>query len=272
MAATSGCSASAERGLRGAPVTVDRGFRTGRTHDLSRMSGADLLKAFFLDPTILTYVLMAAVSGGLAVCWAETVGPPVVAVALTALLYPLAEYGLHRYVLHGRFLYKARLTASLWKRIHFDHHRDPYDLRVLFGALYTTVPTIALITVPVGWAVGGRAGASAAFAAGSLIISLYEFCHCVQHLNYAPKSPFLQRIKRRHLAHHFHNERGNYGITSFAWDRVFGTLCERTTGVPRSATVFNLGYTAAEAKRYPWVAELSAGARRDGNPRRSGTE
>ena len=192
------------------------------------MSRADLLKAFFLDSTVLTYVVMAAVGGGLAVRWAGTVWPPLVAVALTALLYPLAEYGLHRCVLHGRFLYKARLTASLWKRIHFDHHRDPYDLRVLFGALYTTVPTIALITVPVGWAVGGRAGASAAFAAGSLIISLYEFCHCVQHLRYAPKSRFLQRIKRHHLAHHFHNEKGNYGITSVVWDRVFGTLYERT--------------------------------------------
>src|SRR2546429_642609 len=150
--------------------------------------------------------------------------------------------------------------------------QDPEVVRVLFGALYTTVPTIALVTVPVGWAVGGRAGAPAAFAAGSLIISLYEFCHCVQHLRYAPKSRFLQRIKRHHLAHHFHNERGNYGITSAVWDRVFGTLYERTTGVPPSATVFNLGYTAIEAKRYPWVAELSAGARRDGDPRRVGTE
>src|SRR2546421_290776 len=184
MPAASGeSSASAGCGLRGPPVIVDRSFRRGRTHDLSRMSRADLLKAFFLDSTVLTYVVMAAVGGGLAVRWAGTVWPPLVAVALTALLYPLAEYGLHRCVLHGRFLYKARLTASLWKRIHFDHHRDPYDLRGLFGALY-----------------------------------------------------------------------------------------ERTTGVPPSATVFNLGYTAIEAKRYPWVAELSAGARRDGDPRRVGTE
>jgi sterol desaturase/sphingolipid hydroxylase (fatty acid hydroxylase superfamily) len=253
-------------------VTVDRGFRRGRTHDLSRMSRADLLKAFILHPTVLTYVLMAAVSGGLAVRWAGAVWPPLAAVALAALLYPLAEYGLHRYVLHGRFLYKGRFTASLWKRIHFDHHQNPHDLRVLFGALYTTVPTIALVTLPVGWAVGGRAGASAAFAAGSLIISLYEFCHCVQHLNYAPKSPFLQRLKRLHLAHHFHNETGNYGITSFAWDRVFGTLYEGTHGVRRSATVFNLGYTAAEAERYPWVADLSDGVRGERNPRRIGRE
>ena len=50
------------------------------------MSRADLLKAFFLDSTVLTYVVMAAVGGGLAVRWAGTVWPPLVAVALTALL------------------------------------------------------------------------------------------------------------------------------------------------------------------------------------------
>jgi len=136
---------------------------------------------------------------------------------------------------------------------------------VLFGALYTTVPTLALVALPIGWTVGGRAGAAAAFAAGSLIICFYEFCHCVQHLHYMPKSPFLQRIKRLHLAHHFHNETGNYGITSSIWDRVFRTLYEEAKDIPRSSTVFNLGYTRAEAERYPWVTELSKSPRGDGD-------
>jgi len=229
------------------------------------MSLTDFLKAFFTHPTVLAYWLMAAISGGLGIHWAEAVWPPVVATTLIGLFYPLAEYGLHRYVLHGRFLYKVPLTASLWKRIHFDHHRDPHDLRVLFGALYTTVPTLALVALPIGWTVGGRAGAAAAFAAGSLIICFYEFCHCVQHLHYMPKSPFLQRIKRLHLAHHFHNETGNYGITTSIWDRVFRTLYEEAKDIPRSPTVFNLGYTRAEAERYPWVTELSKSPRGDGD-------
>lgn len=227
------------------------------------MSRADFLKVFFTYPAVLAYMLMAAISGGLSVHWAETVWPPVVAMTLIGLLYPVVWYGLHRYVLHGRFLYKVPLTAPLWKRIHYDHHQDPHDLSVLFGALYTTVPTIVLVAFPVGWAVGGRAGTSAAFAAGSLITCFYEFCHCVQHLHYMPKSLFLQRIKRLHLAHHFHNETGNYGITSFVCDRLFRTLYEEAKDIPRSSTVFNLGYTPAEAERYPWVAELSKSARGD---------
>src|SRR3989442_5247301 len=80
-----------------------------------------------------------------------------------------------------------------------------------------------------------------------------------------PKSPFLQRIKRLHLAHHFHNETGNYGITSFIWDRVFRTLYEEAKDIPRSSTVFNMGYTRAEAERYPWVQQLSKSPRGDGD-------
>lgn len=243
-------------------------FWTERTHNLSRMNLADLVKAYFTYPTILTYIALATVATVLTVLLAKSPLPPIAAAMTALFLYPLVEYSLHRFVLHGRYLYKSPHTASVWKRIHFDHHQDPHDLRVLFGALYTTLPTIAVITLPLGWLIGAAAGATAAFAAGTWTICFYEFCHCVQHLNHTPRSRFLQRIKRLHLAHHFHNESGNYGITSFLWDRLFGTLYEWPRDVPRSANVFNLGYTAGEAERYPWVADLSGGTRGDGNPRR----
>jgi len=124
-------------------------------------------------------------------------------------------------------------------------------------ALYTTLPTIAGVTLPLGWLIGGLPGAAAAFASGLLTTCFYEYCHCVQHLKYLPKSRFLRRIKQLHMAHHFHNEHGNYGITNFAWDRVFGTLYQGPKDMARSPTVFNLGYDAEQAKRYPWVAQIS---------------
>jgi sterol desaturase/sphingolipid hydroxylase (fatty acid hydroxylase superfamily) len=64
-------------------------------------------------------------------------------------------------------------------------------------------------------------------------------------------------MKKRHLAHHFHSERGNFGITNFIWDRLFGTCYPDSKTFPESPTTFNLGYTGEEAERYPWVAELS---------------
>jgi len=85
----------------------------------------------------------------------------------------------------------------------------------------------------------------------------YEFCHCIQHLAYMPKWEFLRRIKRLHLAHHFHNENGNYGITNYLWDRMLSTYYEKPGQVPRSPTVRNLGYEGEAAERYPWVADLT---------------
>ncbi len=91
-------------------------------------------------------------------------------------------------MLHGQYLYRSPLTAKVWKRIHFDHHQDPHNLVVLFGALYTTIPTIALVTIPVGYLIGGPSAAALAFSMGILSTLFYEFCHCVQHLNTTPKT------------------------------------------------------------------------------------
>ncbi len=191
-----------------------------------------------------------------------------ISIAIAVVIYPMVWYVLHRWVLHSQFLYKSPLTAKAWKRIHFDHHQDPHNLVVLFGALYTTLPTIAIVTIPIGYAVGGLSAGAMAFATGLLTTCFYEFCHCVQHLNTSPKNAFLKHMKQLHMWHHFHNEQGNFGITNFLWDRIGGTHYVKASMVTKSPTVFNIGYTAEMAERYPWVAQLSNNTRGDGNPRR----
>ena len=122
---------------------------------------------------------------------------------------------------------------------------------MLFGALHTTLPTIALGVFPLGYAIGALWGAGrrrcgggfAALATGLLTTCVYEFVHCIQHLAYKPKNKALAEMKRRHMAHHFHDENGNYGITTFFWDKVFGTYYDRPERPEKSPTVFNLGYT-----------------------------
>jgi sterol desaturase/sphingolipid hydroxylase (fatty acid hydroxylase superfamily) len=244
------------------------GFWKNRTHNLSRMSLGDLVAAFATYPSVHAYLGVTAVSLYFVWHWYESPLPLLAAIGLTILIYPLVWYALHRWVLHSQFLYKSPLTAKVWKRIHFDHHQDPHNLVVLFGALYTTLPTIALVTMPIGYAVGGLAGAAMAFASGLITTCFYEFCHCVQHLNTTPKNPFLKRIKQQHLWHHFHNEQGNYGITNFFWDKLGKTYYAKASAMPRSPTVHNIGYTAEMAERYPWVAQLSNDTRGDSNPRR----
>lgn len=248
------------------------GFWKNRTHNLARMSLGDLVVAFISYYAVLVYLGLTAVSLYFAVRWFESWAPLAIAAVFAMLAYPLAWYVLHRWVLHSQYLYRSPLTAAVWKRIHFDHHQDPHNLVVLFGALYTTIPTIALVTMPIGYWIGGPAGAATAFAFGLFSTVFYEFSHCVQHLNTTPKSKFMRQIKKAHLAHHFHNEQGNFGITNFFWDRLFGTYYPEPKLRPKSATVFNIGYTEEMAERYPWVARLSAGTRGDANPRRFRSE
>ncbi|HEY0412230.1 MAG TPA: sterol desaturase family protein [Allosphingosinicella sp.] len=250
-----------------------------REHHLDRMTLKELVVAYVQYPAIIAYVLAAGIAIAVFARNPAPLAPTLIAVAAAALVYPLVWYVLHRWVLHSRWMWKLPPLASTWKRIHYDHHQDPNHLEVLFGALHTTLPTIAAATLPIGWAIGaawgaryGLPGAMAAFATGLLTTCFYEFCHCIQHLAYKPRRKWLVEMKRRHMAHHFHDETGNFGITSFLWDKLFGTFYDKASDRPvKSPTVFNLGYTPEVAEKYPHVARLSGGVA-TGHPRQRGRE
>ncbi len=242
------------------------GFWSGKKYFLNKMTLKELVAAYFQYYAISAYIVIGLASAWVGFKYATALVPNILAVLFAVLLYPLVWYVLHRWVLHSRALFKSPLTARVWKRIHYDHHQDPHDLGVLFGALYTTLPTIFLVTAPVGWVLDGLGGAGSALASGLFMTCFYEFSHCIQHLSYKPKNKWLAKIKQRHLEHHFQDETGNFGITSFFWDKLLGTFYERGERKVKSPTVFNLGYTGPEALKYPWVADLSGGLGPD-NPR-----
>jgi sterol desaturase/sphingolipid hydroxylase (fatty acid hydroxylase superfamily) len=255
-------------------VKIAQGLRPNfwrREHHLDKMTFRGLVLAYVQYPAIIAYVLCALAAIALFARNPAPLAPTAIAVAVASTIYPLVWYVLHRWVLHSRWMFKVPLLASTWKRIHYDHHQDPNHLEVLFGALPSTLPTIGLATLPIGWAIGsfwgaGFGGACAALATGLLTTCFYEFVHCIQHLAYKPKSKRLAEMKRRHMAHHFHDENGNYGITTFLWDKAFGTFYDRPERPMKSPTVFNLGYTPEMAEIYPHVARLSGGVA-TGHPR-----
>ena len=230
-------------------------------YHLDRMTLRELLWAYLSYPSIQIYflLLLASCVGGIVMYGYFPISPLLLggSVVGTLLAYPFVEYSVHRFILHGRYLYRSPWTAALWKRIHYDHHQDPNDLRVLFGALPTTLPTIVLATFPIGMSIAGWSGVPLAFATGLACFMVYELCHCMQHLRVTPKNKFLRRIRRHHLLHHFHNEQGNFGITSVFCDRLFGSHYSSAEDVPLSQTVSNLGYQDQERFQYPWVAQLS---------------
>jgi sterol desaturase/sphingolipid hydroxylase (fatty acid hydroxylase superfamily) len=240
------------------PTAIKPAF-WAKEHHLDRMTLRELVIAYFQYPAIIAYLACAALAIVAYGRYPATLEQTVAAGLVAIFVYPLVWYCLHRWVLHSRWMFKVPFLAATWKRIHYDHHQDPNRLEILFGALHTTLPTIALATAPLGYAIGGVGGALAAFATGLITTCVYEFCHCIQHLAYKPKNKMLAVMKARHMAHHFHDERGNFGITSYIWDRVFGTYYDRIEKDKKSETVFNLGYTPEVAERYPHVARLSGG-------------
>jgi len=224
---------------------------------LNRMNFDDLVRAYVTYPGIQVYAVLIAAA---LITGVVAMTSPLIFLAslgVGALLFPIAWYVAHRFVLHGAWMYRTPHLAKLWKRIHYDHHLFPNDLSVLFGGLHTTLPTILIVAAPLGWLIGGASGAAGVIA-GTLIMTCYtEFIHAGQHLAFEPKSKFWKTVKKRHLAHHFHNENGNYGIAEFFWDKLFGTFYDEAADRPRSATARNLGYTSEMAKTFPWVKELT---------------
>ena len=230
-----------------------------RSHHLDRMTFRGLVIAYFQHYTIIAYLAL-------------TVGSLIVYALYPADLLQTAEvivfawaawhtvwFLIHRFIMHGSWMFKVPALAKTWKRIHYDHHVDPNHLEVLFGSLGHTLPTVAIASLPVGYLIGGIGGAAMCFAAALLITCYNEFIHCIQHLAFKPKSKRIARLKARHLLHHFHHETGNFGITNYFWDWAVGYLYEKPGERKKSPTVFNLGYTDEVAARYPKVLELSGG-------------
>jgi sterol desaturase/sphingolipid hydroxylase (fatty acid hydroxylase superfamily) len=239
--------------------------RRRKQYYLDKMTLNDLVWAYFLYPAVQLYIVLLIVDATLAVRLGGSPLRKALAAAVVLPLYPVVEYCLHRFLLHAP-LYRSRRLAVLWKRIHYDHHRDPNDLRILFGAPQHTLMAVVGVTLPIGAAIAGFAGMAAASSAGLACLMFYEFVHCMQHLRFTPRSRFFRDAKRGHLLHHFHNERGNFGITGCVVDRLVGTGYRSASEIERSATVRNLGYTGEQCVTYPWVERLSEETLRDPSP------
>ena len=106
--------------------------------------------------------------------------------------------------------------------------RIPNHLEVLFGALHTTLPTIAIVTHSdrlCDRRRRRRRGGVRDRPADDLPLRIRPL-HPASRLQ-AANGPFVAEMKKRHMAHHFHDETGNFGITNYFWDRLFGTFYDR---------------------------------------------
>jgi len=125
------------------------------------------------------------------------------------------EYALHRWVLH---------RVPPFRRWHAAHHASP--------AAYIGTPTwLSAALFLAAWAgltLALPRAAAAGVAAGAMIGYLvYAAIHDAVHHRRAAAGSWLHRAKLRHALHHRAGVHGPYGVSTLAWDHLFGTVPPR---------------------------------------------
>jgi hypothetical protein len=145
------------------------------------------------------------------------------AVVVGALVFFVSEYTTHRFLLHARPR-EEPFVLQLQHRLHYDHHRHPGDLRLLFLPLWFVVPVVVLY-LAIAFAITGQLGSSASALCGAVLALLYyEWVHYVAHVPFIPRTRFGRWMKKYHLRHHFKNERLWFGVTNPSMDRLGRTF------------------------------------------------
>jgi 4-hydroxysphinganine ceramide fatty acyl 2-hydroxylase len=146
---------------------------------------------------------------------------------LGIIIWTLLEYLLHRFFFHLDDLLPDNQAAFVVHfTIHGFHHYLPMDkLRLVMP------PTLAVILayplVSLGHFLFPPMMAHAVVAGGFFGYVLYDCTHYYLH-HARPFKYHFREMKKYHMAHHYKNYEGGYGITSKIWDYCFGTVLEYT--------------------------------------------
>lgn len=193
----------------------------------------------YASPRVLTAATVATVSTRLAL-GAWSVWDLVIVLGIVA-FWPLQEWLIHVFVLHYRPVRVfGRMLDFPTPRSHRAHHRDPWNIDILFIPSHVFLYAIPLQLV--GW-IALAPTLPLAFTGLAAFFALtlhYEWVHYLVHTRYRPRSWLYDRLWRNHRLHHCKNERYWYGVTMLGGDRLLGTA-PAVDAVPTSATCRSLG-------------------------------
>lgn len=141
---------------------------------------------------------------------------------LGVVTYALLEYVIHRFLFHMKPPKNLRLL-KLIKRLHYDHHVDPNNLKLLFLPLWYSIPS-ALVLSTIYYSIVQSVELTIPFTMGlTAMFLIYEWKHYIAHVSIKPKTAVGRWLKRIHLLHHYKNENYWYGVSNPFFDMIFGT-------------------------------------------------
>ncbi|MGY0691960.1 sterol desaturase family protein [Virgibacillus sp. FSP13] len=161
-----------------------------------------------------------------------------IAIIIGMVMYAISEYMIHRFLFHIKTPQNPFLLKMI-KRLHYDHHVDPKDLKLLFLPIWFSLPNFTILTV-ICYAITTNLQLTIAFATGLIAYFLYyEWKHYVAHKPIQPRTRLGKQIKKTHLWHHYKNENYWFGVTHTSVDKTLGTYRNHKE-VEKSETARNL--------------------------------
>lgn len=144
-------------------------------------------------------------------------------IVIGIILYIISEYTTHRFFFHMKAP-KNKWFLQFMKRIHYDHHEEPNELKLLFLPIWYSLPQLAIVVLVVTLLTGDLFLAVAVFTGTASTILYYEWTHYVAHRPYQPITVWGKYMKKLHILHHYKNENYWYGVTNPSMDYLFGTM------------------------------------------------
>ena len=147
-----------------------------------------------------------------------------VAILLGLFLWTISEYTLHRFVFH--FKPHSPRQERLSFLFHGVHHAQPQCKTRLVMPIALSVPLAAvffLLFSLIGSLLGALNWVGPLFTGFLVGYLIYDLTHYATH-HFPMRSGYAKYIKRYHMQHHYKTPDARYGVSSPAWDYVFGTM------------------------------------------------
>ena len=147
-----------------------------------------------------------------------------VVLAGVAAYWPVQEWILHKYVLHGR---PIKIGSWVWEsapaQAHRRHHDKPLEPKSTLLPAWTIATLVPLHLVLWKAIAPSRSVAcTGVIALGAAALS-YEWIHFLTHTAYRPHTAWFRAVKRRHLAHHFRDAQRWFAFAVPSVDEWLGT-------------------------------------------------
>lgn len=196
-----------------------------------------LYKQFFLHADILIMILLF-ISGTSTVLWQKLNLFRLMFIILGILIFALSEYITHRFLFHLKAPNNP-ILLKLLKRLHYDHHTYPDDLKLLFLPLWYSLPNFFILSA-IFYFYNDDLINTISFGIGLIgMLLVYEWKHYVAHRPIKPRTRLGRWVKKIHILHHYKNENYWFGVSTPFADFIFGTF-KNEKEVETSNTAKNL--------------------------------